>query len=253
MCLMVFAHKVHPKYPLIFASNRDEFYKRPAMEATFWPEHPDLLAGKDLEAGGTWMGVTKNGRFAALTNYRNIEEIKENAPSRGDLVKDFLTSEINAENYLSTLGDTAREYNGFNLIVGNAEELWYINNKEVKAERVKPGYHSLSNAFLDTKWPKTEQALRDFKKSVQPDDTPNPEKLFSLLNNDQRYPRHMLPETGLSDEMEQVVSSVFIKSEEYGTRCSTVYIAAENEENRFFERTFRPNGGGVRSEVSYSF
>lgn len=253
MCLMVFAHRVHPRYPFIFASNRDEFYNRPAKEAHFWPDHPGLLAGKDLKAGGTWMGVNKEGRFAALTNYRNIPEVKKNALSRGDLVTGYLRSGKDPGQFLRSLADTAGNYNGFNLLTGHSNELWYMNNKQLEVKQVEPGYHSLSNAFLNTSWPKTDSAMEQFKETVGSTEEPDHEKLFQILKDDRTYPREMLPDTGLSDEMEVLVSSIFITSPEYGTRCSTLFFIDQEGNRTFHERTFRGNSGDIESDVSFTF
>lgn len=252
MCLIVFAYKVLPGHPLVLAGNRDEFYNRPAEPAHMWDTSPGIIAGKDLKAGGTWLGISMTGRFAALTNYRKIDEIKENAPSRGNIIKDFLVSDETPQHYLHSLQETAGNYNGFNLIAGTAETLWYINNKTKKAEEVKPGFHAISNAFLDTPWPKTEDALRAFKKTILTIGVEE-EPVFSILMADKTYPENKLPETGLTRELEKAVSAIFIKTEGYGTRCSTMVTISNDGRYTLTERTFKPGTQEVEGDVSHSF
>lgn len=255
MCLTVFAFHTDPEYPLIFASNRDEFYERPAQPATFWYDHPALLAGRDLKAGGTWLGITSNHRFAAITNYRDLKSIKQNAPSRGDIVTDYLTSGLNAPDFLNKLKNKADQYNGFNLLAGTTTELWYYSNEQDKIVKVEPGIHSLSNAFLNTPWPKTEKAKSGFTSILQNNrDHMNPE-IFELLKDDEQFPDKFLPSTGLSIEMERRVSSIFIKSENYGTRCSTLIKAgaAPGGKTKFIEKSFIPGTKEVEVKVNYEF
>jgi uncharacterized protein with NRDE domain len=239
MCLAVFAYRTDPDYPLVLATNRDEFYDREAEPAHYWDEHPNLLAGKDTKAGGTWLGITKNNRFAAITNYRDIGNIKQDAPSRGSLVKNFLTSGLSAPDYYETVLPDLQKYNGFNLLLGTTDNLYYFNNQKPGLIRLQPGFHSLSNAFLNTSWPKTDRAVSDLKSAYQ-SGTPDKEQLLELLQNRERYPDPQLPDTGLSREMERVVSSIFITSDNYGTRCSTVIYSARSGDTEFTEITYEP-------------
>lgn len=252
MCLTVFAYRVHNKYPLLLATNRDEFYERPTRPAQFWENHPDLLAGKDLKAGGTWMGITKNHRFAALTNYRDMTTIKENAPSRGHIVTDFLNSDVSPVEFFQSMKPIAADYNGFNLLFGTTDNLYYFNNQHIELRELEPGYYSLSNAFLNTKWPKTEKALSDFKTLVE-DKNLQEKRLFELLQNTQTYPDHKLPSTGLPLEKERLVSSIFILSDDYGTRCSTLLFANPHGETTFIEKTYQPGSLEVVQTKHYTF
>ena len=252
MCLAVFAYRVHPKYPLLFATNRDEFYERPTRPAQFWENHPNLLAGKDLKAGGTWLGVTKNHRFAALTNYRDMTSIKENAPSRGYLVTDFLKSDISPVEFFQSIKPNAAAYNGFNLLFGTTDNLYYFNNQHLELRKLEPGYYSLSNAFLNTKWPKTEKAISDFKELVQ-DNKLQEEQLFELLRNTETFPDHKLPSTGLPIEKERMVSSIFILSDDYGTRCSTLLFANPDKHTTFIEKTYQPGSLEVMHSEHHTF
>jgi uncharacterized protein with NRDE domain len=252
MCLTVFAYKVHPEYPLIFATNRDEFYDRPASKATFWYDNPTLLAGRDLKAGGTWMGITRNHRFAAITNFRDMNNIIDDAPSRGNIVSDYLTSDIYAQDYMNILKEKADLYNGYNLIAGQIDDLWYYSNQKDEPAVIEPGFHSLSNAFLDTPWPKTETALSEFKTVIKNNGS-DENLLFRLLQNQKQYPDEQLPSTGLSIEMERLVSPIFITSEEYGTRCSTVIYANPDTETEFIEKTYKKGTAVVKETVRYRF
>ncbi|PWN06258.1 NRDE family protein [Rhodohalobacter mucosus] len=255
MCLTVFAFQADPDYPLIFASNRDEFYDRPAQPATFWYDHPGLLAGRDLKAGGTWLGITSDHRFAAITNYRDIENIKDNAPSRGDIVTAYLTSGMEAPDYLKKLRGTADQYNGFNLIAGTTTELWYYSNELDEISKVAPGIHTLSNAFLDTPWPKTEKAKGCFRQILKHRRADLDNEVFELLRDREIFPDDRLPSTGLSPQMERLVSSIFITSESYGTRCSTLIKAGSNtgKLNTFTEKTYKKSTDEAEGTVSYKF
>lgn len=255
MCLTVFAFQTDPDYPLIFASNRDEFYDRPAQPATFWYDHPTLLAGRDLKAGGTWLGITTEHRFAAITNYRDMNSIKENAPSRGDIVADYLTSGLSAPYFLSKLKNEAHLYNGFNLLAGTSTELWYYTNEQDNIVQVKPGIHTLSNAFLNTPWPKTEKARSGFTSILQNDRDRLKPKIFELLKDDEQFPDDRLPSTGLPPDMERLVSSIFITSDNYGTRCSTLIKAdpSPGGKSEFTEKSFKPGTKEMDVNVSYAF
>lgn len=238
MCLIVFSYKHYNEYPFVLAANRDESYSRPTEVAHVWKTSPKILAGKDLKAGGTWLGISENGRFAALTNHRQMDDIKEDTTSRGIIVKDFLLSEGNPREYLGELQRDGHKFNGFNLIAGTISDLYYMSNKKEGIFKVQPGNHALSNAFLNTPWPKTEHSLEALETILETTGSPDEERLFSMLLNDQRYPIEMLPDTGLSKEAEKAVSSVFIETDDYGTRSSTLIIVDKNMKVHFAERTY---------------
>lgn len=252
MCLTVFAYKTDAPYPFILATNRDEFFERPTRPAQFWETHPQLLAGKDLKAGGTWMGITVDNKFAALTNYRDIKNIKENAPSRGHIVSDYLTSGATPQEYFELMKPKASYYNGFNLLFGTTDDLYYFNNQHIELKKVEPGYHTLSNAFIDSGWPKSKKALSDFKSTIKnsPVET---ERYFEFLQNTKPFPDHLLPSTGLPLEKERMVSSVFILSEDYGTRSSTLLFSDPNSETTFIEKSYKPGSIDVEKTVKFSF
>jgi len=238
MCLIVFAYKKHPEFDLVFAANRDEFYKRPTRPARFWDDYPDLLAGKDLTAGGTWMGVNRRGQFAALTNYRDPSITKENPPSRGKIVLDYLTRQSNPAAYLKNLHQNAAAYMGFNILTGTHDHLLHYSNQEGKINRVEPGVHGLSNHLLDTPWPKVEQAKAELE-MVMKNNHFTEEAIFDVLKNDQPAADEQLPDTGIPKDMEKKVSPVFIKGENYGTRSSTILLIGKGGNVIFEERRFK--------------
>jgi len=251
MCLILFAWRAHPEYRLIVAANRDEYFRRPAAPAAFWDDAPGLLAGRDLEAGGTWLGITVQGRFAALTNYRNPADKMSIAPSRGGLVGDFLAATTKPEAYVAKIAARAQEYNGFSLLVGDQESLLFLSNRGDGVAKVKPGVHGLSNHLLDTPWPKVEKGKARFAALLEkPFDA---EAMLELLDDSQPAANHLLPSTGVSLEMEERLSSIRIAAAGgYGTRCSTVLCMGENGKIEFLERSYRENGG-ASGTIRYRF
>ncbi|MDX1638905.1 MAG: NRDE family protein [Balneolaceae bacterium] len=252
MCLIAFSYKQHPRYDLVFAANRDEFYGRPTRGAQFWEEHNQLLAGKDLEAGGTWMGITRHGKFSALTNYRDPDNRRNDAPSRGHLVLDFLVSDDAPDSYLEDIDDNSDSYNGFNLLLGSPEQLYYYSNRSEGYRVLEPGTYGLSNHLLNTSWPKTERAKQRLSDIVgyEKIDT---SALFDLLQDDQPAPDPELPDTGIPKELERAVSPIFIKTEKYGTRCSTVLLVDKNGRVTFEERRYKDGRMEVDERNRYEF
>ncbi|MBD0370277.1 MAG: NRDE family protein [Pyrinomonadaceae bacterium] len=251
MCIILLAHEAHPEYTLVLAANRDEFYGRPTREAHFWKDAPDTLAGRDLERGGTWLGVTRTGRIAAVTNYREPGARIENAPSRGLLVSDFLAADEGAYEYLARLQPRASLYNGFNLIVGDGCELCYFSNRGGEPQTIRSGVHGLSNHLLDTPWPKVERGREALEKVLE-SDALSIEAIFKVLADDARAQDEALPETGVGLELERMLSPLFIESQVYGTRSSTVILFNRQGEVIFIERTFNRSSGG-REDVRYEF
>lgn len=252
MCLIAFSYRDHPRYDLVFAANRDEFYGRPTRSARFWDEHPHLLAGKDLEAGGTWMGITRGGRLAALTNYRDMELHESKATSRGELVLQALEADADTEELLRSVDARAERYNGFNLLAGTVCRLLYYSNREGRIRELEPGLYGLSNHLLDTPWPKVRRAKSAMAEILEADH-PDSEALFELLLDRREASREELPDTGLSPEREKAVSPVFIRSEDYGTRCSTVVTVDKEGQVYFEERVYLPGGEEVESSNRYEF
>jgi uncharacterized protein with NRDE domain len=242
MCLIVFANNVLDEYKLIFAANRDEFYDRPTEQADFWPEHPDLLAGKDLQAGGTWLGITRQGRFAAITNFRDLKNHRNDAPSRGNLTLDFLINNASPQEYYNKLKPALNNYNGFNLILGNVDELYYLSNKTSELKKLESGVHGISNAILNTPWPKVEKSKRQLKHLVEQKNI-HPWEVLNLLDDTSPAKDEALPDTGVGIDMERMLSPIFIKSEKYGTRSSTIVTVDKQNNVRFVEKTYFANSG----------
>ncbi len=254
MCLITFAFKKHPDFPLILVTNRDEFYGRKTRAAKEWTEegYPNIIAGKDLRAGGTWMGINKNGRWAALTNYRDIDNHKENAPSRGDLVLDFLKTNQPAPEYLKKIEKIGDTFNGFNLLLGQDENIYYYSNYGDGITEVDAGFHGLSNALLNTPWEKTVNATNDLKKLVDKNDIET-KALFNIMMNDTKAGEHELPKTGLPLKMEKAVSSIFINTPDYGTRCTTILLKDNNGHYTYIERRFEPGTKTIVGESVFKF
>ncbi len=252
MCLIVFSYRQHPKYELIFAANRDENYNRPTRQAQFWDNHPDILAGKDLQAGGTWMGINKAGYFSALTNFRDPSIQRDNPPTRGHLVLDYLKHPGAPQAYLNTVDSNADEYMGFNLLAGNTNQIGYYSNQQKHIQLLEPGLYGLSNHLLNTPWPKVEHAKENLRQLLDQHEIPE-DALFDLLSDDQQAPDDKLPDTGIPKEIEKQVSPIFIKSDNYGTRCSTILLIDKHGGVTFTERRFLPGSMEVKEENRYEF
>ena len=247
MCLILFAYRVHPIYKLIVAANRDEYYQRPTASAHYWEDYPNILAGRDLEKMGTWMGVNKNGYFAALTNYRDPNESTDGKRTRGELVTKALTYEENIEDYLTSISNAKEMYPGYNLLIGDKDHLYYYSNIENQAKKLQPGVYGLSNGVLSSAWPKVEKGKKELNRIIHLNDVNMIEELFALLKSADPFPDNLLPKTGVSLEWERLLSSLFIKSKDYGTRSSTVLLMSDHQiqyversyiENSFHDQTF---------------
>ncbi len=237
MCLILFAYKSHPRYKLVVAANRDEFYNRKTAPAAFWEDHPRLLAGRDLQAMGTWMGINKNGRVSMLTNYRDLSNIKPQAPTRGKLVSNFLITNSTPNTYLDAINPLATSFNDFNILLGTADDLWYYSNKQMKKTMLGSGVYGLSNHLINTPWPKVEAGKEALHNELK-NDKVEIENLFATLKSEEKADRDRLPDTGVGIEMERMLSPMFIKSSEYGTRCSTVLLIDKDNHVNFVERTY---------------
>lgn len=243
MCLIVFAYQYHPEYNLILAANRDEFYARPTRPMQHW-QHPDsILAGQDLEQGGTWLGIQKNGRFSAVTNYRDGRNRSNGKRSRGFLPTSFLNSERPARLYAEQLESDL--YDGFNQLIGDDSGLYYLSNRSKGDHKINRGIHGLSNALLNTSWPKLD-ARKTLLQQHLDRETPDVEQLINLMADNTTYPEHLLPDTGISPEWEQALSSSFIKLENYGTRATTIILQKHNGETEVVEQNYDASGAGNR-------
>ncbi len=242
MCLILLAYRVHPEFPLIVVANRDEFYARPTAVASIWPEPGGILAGRDLQAQGTWLGVTGSGKFAAITNYRSDEKPVATGTSRGDLVAGYLRSSKNAQCWSSELIDSSDEYQGYNLLTFDGEHLVYASNRgSERLQSLTPGIHGLSNKHLNTPWPKVRQGCEALQSLVN-EDAVSTGQLIDLMADNQQAPDNQLPDTGVSLQWERLLSSTFIHSEYYGTRCTTVVKFSVEKNIEFIERTYRDDG-----------
>lgn len=241
MCLLVLAYKVVPGCRLVVAANRDEFHERPTAPAAYWPEAPRVFAGRDLRAGGTWMGVTRTGRFAALTNYRDMSPKREGAPSRGTLVARFLTGVEPAEAFVTRLFAEGNEYDGFNLLAADRHGLYWVSNRGGEPRELEPGICGLSNHLLDTAWPKVTRTRAAFERLLADTRPPRPEELLSLLADRRQAEDDLLPHTGLDLNVERLLSAPFIVSPAYGTRTSTAFVLTGRAAS-FTETTFGVKG-----------
>jgi uncharacterized protein with NRDE domain len=250
MCLILFAWEVHPEYSLVVAANRDEYFFRPAAAAKFWDDQPAVLAGRDLQQGGTWLGINVTGGFAALTNYRNPFERRSDAVSRGELVRNFLTGTSPVAAYANELPVQAANYNGYSLLASDRSEMWYYSNRGGPPQSVAPGVHGLSNHLLDTPWLKVtagQAKLRDLLTGQI-----KSEDLLELLDDRTISPDDALPDTGVGIERERQLSAARIVMPGYGTRCSTALLVGRDGAVEFVERSYREDGS-VEKTVAHRF
>lgn len=237
MCLILFAHRYHPDYPLVLAANRDEYYARPSASASFWPEAPRLLAGRDLVGGGSWLGITRAGRWGAITNYRHPAEFSRHGRSRGLLVRDYLLGDTPPLAFVEELAAGADPYPGYNLLAGEGEELAWFSNRGGAPRRLPAGIYGLSNHLLDTPWPKVAGGKRALA-ALLAAPSPDPEALFALLADSSPAADALLSDTGIGPERERQLSPRFIRTPGYGTRCSTVLLIDRERQVTFIERNF---------------
>lgn len=248
MCLIVFAYDFHPDYLLILGANRDEFRDRPTDPAGFWDCAPYLLAGRDKLAGGTWMGVTTSGKIAAITNYRDPRQQVINPPSRGTLVSSYLLgTSLTPEEFQATLNRDGQHYDGFNLLYGTYDKLYYYTNRGGSSGLVSPGIHGLSNHLLDTHWAKVTTARSRLESIVQ-NSTIEPENIFTALTDPVPFADNLLPDTGVGLERERMLSPLFIENDEYGTRSSTVILVDRKGHTTLIERVFDHSSGSVATQ-----
>ncbi|WP_320163218.1 NRDE family protein [uncultured Trichococcus sp.] len=251
MCLISLQLSQHASYKLMLVANRDEQYDRPSLPAHFWPEHPDLLAGKDLSEHGTWLGITKQGKIAAVTNsYLTTDQESDKKLSRGNLVMDYLTGSIGPDEYLEQVRQQRTDYNGFNLIVGSSDSLHHYNNILDEIRVIEAGNHAVSNATLDTPWPKvtlTKAAMAELASSSPLDE----EAIFRIMADRTPPPDDQLPDLPLPLPIKRAVSANFIQTERYGTRSTTLILIDHSDQVTFVERSYLPDG--TSSDVRFSF
>ncbi len=244
MCLLVLAWKAHPRYRLVVAANRDEFHERPAAALAKWPAPNDILAGRDLRAQGTWLGLDRRRHFGVITNFRELQRPRPDAPSRGGLIPDYLQGSLGAAEFLRRLGPRAARYSGFNLLLTDGEALWYASNRaEQFARELPPGVYGLSNEFLDTPWPKLRRVRQRFDTWLSDPASASAAGLFDLLGDRTvASATEELPQTGLAPEWERVLSAPFVLHPDYGTRASTVLLLEPSGSGYLAERRFDSQG-----------
>ena len=236
MCLINLQFRNHPKYKLIVAANRDEFYGRPAASARFWDDEPYILAGRDLTGMGTWLGVTKQGRFAALTNFRDPTNLEAGPMSRGAVVKNFLAGTDSPKDYVKSINP--KQYAGFNIILGDSDRLLYYNNIQHESYEIPPGTHGLSNHFLNTPWPKVTKGKEKLSSYMAQSQEADLEEIFAILSDAEHAPDTHLPDTGVGLDLERMLSPMFIQTPDYGTRSATVVLFAHDGTLTFAERNY---------------
>ena len=248
MCLIVFAHYTHPKYPFILLANRDEYYERPTQQLGFWDKEAALIGGRDLRAGGTWLAMNRSGAFAAVTNVR-MSVVQPHAKGRGSLPIDFLKSSQTSEAYMRRLLNQKSMYNGFNLLTRREETLLHFNNQVGIINQVSPGIHGLCNASLNTSWPKLEELKKRFKLTIEKEF--DKEGLLNLMMDKQIFQDELLPETGITQEMERALSSIFIDMPTYGTRSTALIIIDNHNVVDLTEITHKPKQKDNRKHFTF--
>jgi uncharacterized protein with NRDE domain len=249
MCLLFFSYKTTPGYRLVVAANRDEFLSRPTAPLDFLDKEKNVLAGQDLQGGGTWLGITAQLKFAAITNYREPAANRADAPSRGEILMHYLTGEMAAGDYVQLLAENAGSYNGFNLIIGDKEELFYYSNRSVGPQLLAPGFYGLSNHLLNAPWPKVVRGKELLYPYMVETDRLDPMELFGPLEDRHRPPDDQLPDTKVGLDWERLLSTIFIDGATYGTRSSAVITASDAGGILFVEKTMlRSPAKGITSK-----
>ena len=248
MCLVVFAWRPESRQPLLLLANRDEVHARPSAALAQWSDRPEIYAGRDLEAGGTWLGIAEQGRFATLTNIRDMS-LPLGARSRGALVTDYLASQKTPQAYLQEVASQINQYSGFNLLVGDRQSIWYLSSTEPRPTRLTEGVYALCNASLDTPWPKLVRIRSTFAENLDATD----QALFALMQNELRADDDQLPDTGVGLAMERMLSSIFIRGDRYGTRATSLLRSFADGTMSLVERSYAANGhylGQAQVELS---
>ena len=253
MCLILMSYDQHPDYKLILAANRDEYYDRPTRPLNFWEDQPEIVAGRDMKSNGTWLGVHRTGRFAAVTNYRDPAQNLPHAPSRGTLVSGFLTASETARTYMQKIAAVGQDYNGFNLLVGDRSGLWYYSNRGNDIQQLKPGLLGISNHLIETPWPKVNKGKAELQNVLSKPKDIHYEDLLNILSDRSVPPDDMLPHTGVGIEWERILSPLFITSKVYGTRSSSVLLIKRNGQVILVERTFIPEANGAMKQETRKF
>ena len=247
MCILFIALEQHPKYPLIVCANRDEFHHRPTEQAHFWMPDNEILAGKDLQAGGSWLGINRQGDFAALTNFRHPQAQQDEMRSRGELI-------INALKHQSPittawLKEHSQNYNPFNLVFGRKDALYCYKSTDKTVISLTPGFHAISNGDLDDIWPKMARGTQALEKVISESDEPDIEALLSIMKDETRAQESELPQTGIGIEWERLLSSIYIRHSEYGTRSTSIMMQDNLGHSRFIEVRYDGKGRNLGQQV----
>ncbi|GJM11756.1 MAG: hypothetical protein DHS20C12_01590 [Pseudohongiella sp.] len=254
MCLIIFAYQTDPRFPLVVAANRDELFARPTMQASLWTDEDSgqqILSGRDKIAGGTWLGVSQNGRFAAVTNIRDPSQTELKPRSRGDLTREFLAGDGNPEQYCGRLATSYDKFAGYNLLVGDGSSLFYVNNFEEQIWKLEPGVYGLSNGLLNSSWPKVELGKSRLQHLMQKPELLTTDALLQMMGDRAVAEDAMLPNTGISIDIERKLSAAFILNPErdYGTLCSTALIVDKSGPLRFSEQNFDSLGNKTQGHA----
>ena len=247
MCLILFSYQTHPAYRLILAANRDEFYDRPTDALAYWSDHPEVLAGRDLKGNGTWLGVSRSGRIAAITNYRDPAALMPDAPSRGILIRDYLVGDSSPQDYLEAVSKIGQRYNGFNLIAGDIAGLYYTSNRSSGVQQLGTGFYGISNHLIDTAWPKVRRGKALLQDQLNGHQEINAGKILDILADRWQPADEALPDTGVGLEWERVLAPMFIIGPDYGTRSSSVVLFDRSGQITFWERTFVKTAHSIKT------
>lgn len=239
MCLLFFSYQKTPGYKLVLAANRDEFLCRPTAPLDFLDQEKTILAGRDLQGGGTWLGITAQLKFAAITNYREPAKKHAEVPSRGEILLNYLTGEKDACDYVHSLAENGDRYNGFNLIIGDRDTLYYYSNKSVGPKLLMAGFYGLSNNLIDVPWPKVIRGKNLLYPCMVDTDRVDPMQVFSILEDTRQPADNQLPDTGIGLEWERLLSTIFIDGNTYGTRSSAVITVSDSGDVQFIEKTIK--------------
>ena len=254
MCLIIFAFQSDPRFPLVVAANRDEIFARPTTQAALWTDEESgkrILSGRDKQAGGTWLGTTRSGRFAAVTNIRDPSQTERRPRSRGDLTRQFLGGDDSPQQYCKRLTESYDQFAGYNLLVGDSNSLFYVNNHEEKVWQLEPGVYGLSNGLLNSSWPKVDKGKIRLQALLQQADELTTDALLAMMGDRAQAEDADLPDTGIGIEIERKLSSAFILNPErdYGTLCSTALILASSGPTRFSEQNFDSLGNRTQGHT----
>ena len=254
MCLIIFSYQSDPRFPLVVAANRDEFFARPTAQAALWTDEESgqqLLSGRDKQAGGTWLGATQSGRFAAVTNIRDPSQTEPRPRSRGDLTRQYLAGDESPQQYCEQLTKNCEDFAGYNLLVGDCNSLFYVNNHKEKVWKLEPGVYGLSNGLLNSSWPKVDNGKIRLQALLQQPEKLTTDALLEMMSDRSQAEDANLPNTGISIEVERQLSSAFILNpeREYGTRCSTALIVDQLGPTRFSEQNFDTLGNKTQSHT----